>query len=119
MGLGAAIVSRTFPRKTLEKMRERLDTFTRGHYRVRTYEPMRGRLRMTQKRRLHDAIVGLLVTIGIALGHYVSAHWLLLPAAIGLTLLQSGVTGFCPVYFGLDRLLPAEAGTESASSCAT
>lgn len=55
---------------------------------------------MTQKRRLHDAIVGLLVTIGVALGHYVSAHWLLLPAAIGLTLLQSGVTGFCPVYFG-------------------
>ena len=58
-----------------------------------------------QKRRLHDAIVGLLVTVGIALGHYVSAHWLLLPAAIGLTLVQSGVTGFCPVYFALDRLL--------------
>ena len=70
------------------------------------------------KRRLHDAIVGLLVTIGVALGYYVSAHWLLLPAAIGLTLLQSGVTGFCPVYFGLDRLLPAEGETVSASCCA-
>jgi Inner membrane protein YgaP-like, transmembrane domain len=52
------------------------------------------------------------------LGHYVSAHWLLLPAAIGLTLLQSGVTGFCPVYFGLDRLLPAEGKADSASCCA-
>ncbi|HEY7130539.1 MAG TPA: DUF2892 domain-containing protein [Nitrospira sp.] len=70
---------------------------------------------MHQKRRLHDAIVGLLVTIGVALGHYVSAHWLLLPAAIGLTLLQSGVTGFCPVYFGLDRLLPADGRADSPS----
>jgi hypothetical protein len=38
-----------------------------------------------------------------------------LPAAIGLTLLQSGVTGFCPVYFGLDRLLPSEGQIDSAS----
>ncbi|HEX5550613.1 MAG TPA: DUF2892 domain-containing protein, partial [Nitrospira sp.] len=63
-------------------------------------------------------IVGLLVTIGVELGHYVSAHWLLLPAAIGVALLQSGVTGFCPVYFALDRLLPAESVADSASCCA-
>jgi Protein of unknown function (DUF2892) len=73
---------------------------------------------MHHKRRLHDAIVGLLITIGVALGHYVSAYWLLLPAAIGLTLLQSGVTGFCPVYFGLDRVMPAEGETDSPSCCA-
>jgi Protein of unknown function (DUF2892) len=73
---------------------------------------------MQQKRCLHDAIVGLLVTIGVALGHYVSAHWLLLPAVIGLTLLQSGVTGFCPVYFALDRLVPAQGEADSASCCA-
>jgi hypothetical protein len=73
---------------------------------------------MQQKRRLHDAIGGLLVTIGVALGHYVSAHWLLLPAVIGLTLLQSGVTGFCPVYFALDRLVPAQGEADSASCCA-
>jgi len=28
---------------------------------------------MYNKRRMHDAIVGLLVTVGVALGHYVSA----------------------------------------------
>ena len=39
---------------------------------------------MNQKRCIHDAIVGLLVTVGVALGHYVSAHWLLLPAVIGV-----------------------------------
>ena len=73
---------------------------------------------MHNKRRLHDAIVGLLVTIGVALGHYVSAHWLLLPAVIGVTLIQSGVTGFCPVYFALDRLLPSDSQTDAASCCA-
>lgn len=70
---------------------------------------------MYNKRRMHDAIVGLLVTVGVALGHYVSAHWYLLPAVIGVTLIQSGVTGFCPVYFALDRLLPSEGQADSAS----
>jgi hypothetical protein len=71
---------------------------------------------MRHKRQVHDAIVGLLVTVGVALGHYVSAHWYLLPAVIGMTLIQSGVTGFCPVYFALDRLLPSE-GTTDPSGC--
>lgn len=73
---------------------------------------------MNQKRRVHDAIVGIVVTAGVALGHYVSAHWLLLPAVIGLTLIQSGITGFCPVYFALDRLLPSEGAADSSSCCA-
>lgn len=60
---------------------------------------------MNHKRRLHDAIVGVVITAGVALGYYVSAQWLVLPAVIGLTLIQSGFTGFCPVYFVLDRLL--------------
>jgi len=73
---------------------------------------------MGQKRRIHDAIVGLLVTVGVALGHYVSAHWFLLPAVIGVTLIQSGLTGFCPVYFVLDRMLPSEGASDSSSCCA-
>jgi len=73
---------------------------------------------MGQKRRIHDAIVGLLVTVGVALGHYVSAHWFLLPAVIGVTLIQSGLTGFCPVYFVLERMLPSEGASDSSSCCA-
>jgi uncharacterized membrane protein len=72
---------------------------------------------MYSKRRVHDAIVGVLVTVGVALGHYVSPHWFLLPAVIGVTLIQSGVTGFCPVYFALDRLLPSDSPADSASCC--
>jgi len=73
---------------------------------------------MNRKRRIHDAIVGLLVTVGVVLGHYVSAYWLLLPAVIGVTLIQSYVTGFCPVYFALDRFLPSEGVADTTSCCA-
>lgn len=73
---------------------------------------------MNQKRRIHGAIVGAVVTVGVALGYYVNAHWLLLPAVIGVTLLQSGVTGFCPVYFALDRLLPSGDTADASSCCA-
>lgn len=58
---------------------------------------------MNQKRRIHDAIVGVVVTAGVAPGYYVDPMWLLVPGAIGVTLIQSGVTGFCPVYFILDK----------------
>ncbi len=69
---------------------------------------------MNQKRRIHDAIVGVVVTVGVALGHYVDPMWLLVPGAIGVTLIQSGVTGFCPVYFILDRTC----ASDRAGSCA-
>ncbi|MEY4527418.1 MAG: hypothetical protein RL768_1137 [Nitrospirota bacterium] len=73
---------------------------------------------MNRKRRMHDAIVGVLVTAGVALGQYVGAQWLLFPAAIGITLVQSGLTGFCPVYFVLDRLMLSDGGTDAAGCCA-
>lgn len=58
---------------------------------------------MNTKRRIHDSVVGALITLGAALGYYFDPAWLLLPGIIGVTLLQSGLTGFCPVYFILDR----------------
>jgi hypothetical protein len=57
-----------------------------------------------KKRRIHDAIVGAVIAVGVALGYWVSPTWLLLPGIIGLLMVQSGITGFCPVYFTLDRL---------------
>lgn len=57
-----------------------------------------------RKRRIHDAIVGAVIAAGVALGYWVSPTWLLLPGIVGLLMVQSGITGFCPVYFTLDRL---------------
>ncbi|MCZ6799310.1 MAG: DUF2892 domain-containing protein [Nitrospirae bacterium] len=63
---------------------------------------------MHTKRRIHDAIVGGVITAGIALGYWVDPLWLWVPGAIGVTLFQSGVTGFCPVYYVLDKSCSSE-----------
>lgn len=59
---------------------------------------------MRNKRQIHDGIVGVIITVGVALGYWVSPLWLILPGVIGLTLIQSWFTGFCPVYYTLDKL---------------
>ena len=56
------------------------------------------------KRNMHDGIVGAVITVGVLLGYYVAPIWLLLPGIIGVTLIQSAFTGFCPVYYTLDKL---------------
>ena len=53
-------------------------------------------------------IVGTMVLVSVALGYYVSATWLLLTAFIGVNLLISAFTGFCPMVsilrkFGLQH----------------
>ena len=63
---------------------------------------------MNKKRQIHDGIVGAIITAGVALGYWVSPMWLILPGVIGLTLIQSAFTGFCPVYYTLDRLNVSE-----------
>ncbi|MDT0202273.1 DUF2892 domain-containing protein [Nocardioides sp. AE5] len=50
------------------------------------------------------ALAGSLVLIGVTLAVSVSQWWLLLPAFVGLNLLQSSITGFCPAALVLKRL---------------
>lgn len=50
------------------------------------------------------AFAGTLILAGVALGHFVSFYWLLLPAFVGLNMLQASITGFCPLAFLLKRL---------------
>lgn len=42
------------------------------------------------------AFAGVVVLASVALGHYVSAYWLLLTAFAGLNMVQAAFTGFCP-----------------------
>lgn len=42
------------------------------------------------------ALAGTIVLISVALASLASTWWLLLTAFVGLNLLQSSVTGFCP-----------------------
>ena len=59
-----------------------------------------------KKRKIHDGVAGAVITLGVVLGHYVDPMWLLVPGVLGLTLLQSAFTGFCPVYYTLDKIYP-------------
>lgn len=47
---------------------------------------------------------GSMVLISLALGHYVSPYWLLLTAFVGLNLIQSAITGFCPAAMVFRKL---------------
>lgn len=42
-------------------------------------------------------IAGIMILVSVLLTHFVSPWWLLLTAFIGLNLLQSGFTNWCPM----------------------
>lgn len=49
------------------------------------------------------AFAGVMILVSLALGYFVSAYWLLLTAFVGLNLLQSAFTGFCPAAMILGK----------------
>lgn len=49
-------------------------------------------------------LAGSVTLLGVALAHFVSPWWLLLPAFVGLNLIQSVFTGFCPPSLLLRKL---------------
>jgi hypothetical protein len=55
------------------------------------------------------AFAGLMVLASLALAHYVSPNWLWLTAFVGLNLIQSSFTGFCPAAM-VFRALGAKQG---------
>jgi hypothetical protein len=63
--------------------------------------------------RIVLAFAGAMVTLSLMLGYLVSPYWLLLAGFVGLNLLQSAFTGFCPLAMILRKLgyLPGAAFT--------
>jgi hypothetical protein len=53
--------------------------------------------------RVVFAFAGVVILVSVLLGHYVSAWWLLLTGFVGLNLLQSAFTGFCPLALILKK----------------
>jgi hypothetical protein len=49
------------------------------------------------RERIIRAVAGTLVLTSIALAYFVHTNWLLLGAFVGLNLLQSSITKFCPL----------------------
>ena len=62
------------------------------------------------------AFAGVMILISVALAHFVSPLWLLLTAFVGLNLLQSSFTGFCPAAMILRKLGVGRASRPAAPS---
>jgi len=58
---------------------------------------------MTVERYL-KGIVGFFVLVSVLLAHYHSPYWLFFTAFVGLNLLQSALTNFCPMIIILKKL---------------
>jgi len=56
-------------------------------------------------------IAGAFVLISLALGWFISPWWLLFTAFVGLNLLQSAFTGWCPMMALLRKLGVPAAGS--------
>jgi hypothetical protein len=50
------------------------------------------------------AFAGFMVLLSLVLGYYVSSYWHLLTLFVGLNLIQSSVTGFCPAAIVFKKL---------------
>jgi len=67
-------------------------------------------------------LAGTMVLASLALGHWVNSWWLLLAAFVGVNLVQSAFTGFCPACNILRRIFPDSPGAcgcdeRKGSSC--
>jgi hypothetical protein len=58
---------------------------------------------MTVERGLR-LMAGIFILLSLALGYWVSPYWYLFTAFVGLNLLQSGFTNWCPAMFLLRKL---------------
>ena len=63
---------------------------------------------MTPKNRIHDGIMGAFVLTGILLGLTQGPTGFYAIGALAVVMIQSAFTGFCPVYWALDRLMVDE-----------
>jgi hypothetical protein len=65
---------------------------------------------MTVERALR-LMAGIVIFVSLALAHYVSLYWLWLTAFVGLNLLQSAFTNWCPAMSIFRAMGLKEGGT--------
>lgn len=59
-------------------------------------------------------LAGTMILISLALAHWVSPYWLYLTAFVGVNLIQSAFTGFCPAETVMRKL---GIGREEVNAC--
>ena len=63
---------------------------------------------MKNKVKVHDGIVGATILLSIVLGIKVDPAWLWLAGVTSVLMIASAFTGFCPVYFILNKIMPSD-----------
>lgn len=61
---------------------------------------------MEPKVKIHDGIVGAIYLLSVVLGATVTMQWLYLAGAVAVLQIMSAFTGFCPVYYVLNKFMP-------------
>lgn len=61
---------------------------------------------MDSKTKLHDGIVGAIYLLSIILGVTVNIQWLIIAGVVAVLQIMSSFTGFCPVYYILNKVMP-------------
>ena len=54
------------------------------------------------KEKIIRRVAGIIVLLSLLLGYFLNINWLWLAAFVGINLLQSSFTGFCPLEKLLD-----------------
>lgn len=72
------------------------------------------RTRSLRKIRIHDGIVGILYLLSVILAFTVNLQWLYLAGAVAVLQISSSFTGFCPVYYLLDKMDSKKAESDVA-----
>lgn len=67
---------------------------------------------MKTKIKIHDGIVGAVILSSVVLGFAASPQWLYVAGVIGALMVSSAFTGFCPVYFVLNKIWPVGSASE-------
>ncbi len=60
-------------------------------------------------------MAGIVILLSMALAHFVSPYWYLLTAFVGLNLLQSAFTNWCPAMVILRKLGFKDAGSNEVA----
>lgn len=69
------------------------------------------------KERIVRAVAGIFMLASITLTYFVSINWLWLGVFVGVNLLQSSFTKFCPLDFFLDQFGVGKNDAAAKKSC--
>lgn len=61
--------------------------------------------RLQSKIKIHDGIVGMIYMLSILLAYYVDLQWIFLAGGVAVLQIMSMFTGFCPVYFVINKVM--------------